>query len=67
MTELKPCPFCGCNASLVRGVRDSYYEICYIRCDCCDAIGEKFSDKFFDIAKEKAINAWNNRVKCGEG
>ena len=60
--ELKACPFCGHNASIVRGCRSSQ-NIFYIRCNICEAIGEKFSSKVPDEAKLQAIEAWNKRYK----
>lgn len=61
MTQLRACPFCGENPQIVRGTRSSLKEMCFIECDSCNAAGEKFEDKVFEFAKEKAISAWNTR------
>ncbi len=51
--ELKPCPFCGGNASM-----RLYYKGLYgVRCDSCDSrVGQVFK------TREDAIAAWNRRA-----
>lgn len=61
MIELKPCPFCGNKAQIIHGARGSLKEIGFIECGSCNAQGEKFEDKVFEFAKEKAVLAWNTR------
>jgi Lar family restriction alleviation protein len=53
--ELKPCPFCGSEASINSGTED-HYVVC--RNDDCAAalIARSFS------SAEEAIAAWNRRV-----
>ena len=58
---LKKCPFCGGNSHIVRGTRNGKKEMCFVECDACNAAGEKFEDKVFKFAEEKAIWAWNIR------
>lgn len=58
MSRLEPCPFCGSSAQIVEGIRGSYF-VNYVKCDKCEAIGEKFGNKFSE--KDKAIEAWNKR------
>ncbi len=61
MNELKPCPFCGGEASLSMGQMGvTRAQAYYIECDNCAASSEMFFDG------NRAIKAWNNRVKCGE-
>lgn len=54
--ELKPCPFCGSEASINSGTED-HYVVC--RNDDCAAalIARSFA------SAEEAIAAWNRRVK----
>lgn len=57
MAELKPCPFCG-GAEI-----ESESEVCFggihyrIFCSYCGSSTDLYSDK------ERAKNAWNERVE----
>jgi Lar family restriction alleviation protein len=57
LNELKPCPFCGERAKVLRnrsagGIgRDGYY----VQCELCHAEGP------FDFGKSGAIEQWNTR------
>ena len=51
--ELKSCPMCGGNAELLQGT--PHEELYRIRCTECELSTNYFS-------KNKAIEAWNNRV-----
>ena len=64
MTELKPCPFCGGEAELSGGCFDGE-STSYVMCKKCASQGEFFfvSPKY--ASAEKAIKAWNRRVKSG--
>lgn len=54
-TKLKPCPFCGSEASINSGTED-YYVSCR-NVDCAAAlVARSFS------SEEEAINAWNRRA-----
>lgn len=66
--ELKPCPFCGGNASVwgAFSVGPGKKLEKYVRCDECGAR----SDMFFvyigsnpDAVVKKAVKAWNRRMK----
>lgn len=68
MEELKKCPFCGGDASIV----NSYSQIrkrifVYVRCDICLAQGKTFTTgKNAEMgennpANKYAVNAWNIR------
>ena len=58
MEVLKDCPFCGGYAELIYGANGR--QVFYVRCNHCEAIGEKFNN---NSPKERAITAWNTRVK----
>lgn len=52
---IKPCPFCGCKASLLSGTED--HEIVCSNTDCAAAlIARSFP------SKAEAIAAWNRRA-----
>lgn len=52
MTELKPCPFCGCEET--RAIKDDLWH--YGQCDDCGAKGSRC------FSREEAIEAWNRRA-----
>ena len=56
MTEqkLKPCPFCGGEASIYVAHDDGYY-VCCDECGCCLPVYNMEQD---------AIREWNRRTKC---
>ena len=62
MRDLKPCPFCGGTASVIR-VRglDGGYKKMFIYCTAC---GIRTAQLFTDYSEAK--NVWNTR-KCFEG
>ena len=68
MSELKPCPFCGGEASMSQGVsielekyNKGQYE--YASCVKCGAKTTKFfTYAYGNSARAMAILAWNRRV-----
>ena len=50
---LKPCPFCGAKANLIRG-ENSFYGRYWIVCNGC------MRTRTF-VSKDDAVNYWNNR------
>ena len=66
--ELKSCPFCGKDASVLS--RDDDWNSCrpsdtywMVGCDTEDCIGEWSSDQYF-VSKEEAVTAWNTRKEA---
>lgn len=66
MTELKPCPFCGSEAVIIRGFslgrymyRLKYYVVCSPAFGCG---GRTFN---FDTEQD-AVEAWNRRADDGK-
>ena len=56
---LKPCPFCGGEAEVFRGITYGFrylYEPRCIKCECALGIYE---------TEEQAIEAWNRRDDSG--
>ena len=51
-TKLKPCPFCGGEATIYKS-KIGFGVMCKYTPFCCTMVGYK--------TKEEAINAWNNR------
>ena len=74
MIELKPCPFCGCNA-IYETRREDYLtgEIPQIFCNGCKVIVEVENDSpyFSDVEtiqylRDKLIKIWNWRQNNGK-
>lgn len=57
MTELRPCPFCGCNDVTVieadKTIQPQYMVVCY---DC------RARSAYYG-SQEKAIASWNRRTR----
>lgn len=61
MNELKPCPFCGREASIRRDLRTGHTAI---QCDYCRAWWTPAEH----LTRNEITEAWNERVKNdGEG
>jgi hypothetical protein len=55
--EIKPCPFCGGEASLITGPKGKYYIVFCIMANCpVEPCTAKYP------TPEEAIQAWNQRV-----
>lgn len=69
MTDLLPCPFCGCTADIVEKdvepQEDPWYggkDISFVQCRSC---GCALFDKYFHdgfVNNEEAAKAWNTRA-----
>ena len=57
MSELKPCPFCGGEATLRYEPSPGVY---YVHCDTC---GSETGNTGLYRKEDKAIDAWNTRNK----
>lgn len=55
MSELKPCPFCGGEAKIVKSPENEYIAICRNK-QCNASVG------FFPNTRKEAIEAWNRRA-----
>jgi len=61
MIDLKPCPFCGCDAQLDHDqVGFNLYS--KVRCVNCHCSTKKFGISTKVSSDELAIEAWNKRV-----
>jgi Lar family restriction alleviation protein len=58
MNELKPCPFCGGKAELIRDIYSTH-----VRCSICKARATPFWGKPYanNETQKMAIEAWNKR------
>lgn len=64
MSNLLPCPFCGCNDNKVgvRKIKEKGYKVMCGKCGASSSyitIKEWHSNKM--IAQSQAIKAWNSR------
>lgn len=55
--ELKPCPFCGNDASVYRTYNGGYFAGCSAASDTCIC-----GAGVIRATKEQAVTAWNRRV-----
>lgn len=68
MEELKKCPFCGGEASIVNSYSVHRKRIfVYVRCDVCNSQGKTYTTSTKkemgenNPANKYAVNAWNLR------
>jgi Lar family restriction alleviation protein len=60
-TELKPCPFCGGKAELVKDrMALSFADSFFIRCDNADCYVKPQTPH--RLSKDDAVNIWNRRA-----
>lgn len=60
-TELKPCPFCGGEAEMLKYPRCERKYVVVCKNNLCNAsIGQ------YSTSKENALRAWNTRKDCAE-
>lgn len=55
--DLKPCPFCGCEAEIKRhtDIASGFYVVCT---NCPTDVGRMWFWK-----RQDAVNAWNRRAR----
>jgi Lar family restriction alleviation protein len=58
-TEMKPCPFCGGEASMNVGRPETYSKDGYMVHHQCSLFGNMHT--YWFTYKKDAINAWNRR------
>lgn len=68
MTELKPCPFCGCSPILILDTRwprvlDHGVDAYHIECQTNRACPIWCADNKYYLSQQEAIEAWNTRVE----
>lgn len=64
MAELKPCPFCGGNASL--GHDHLGLGASYVRCEKCGVESIRFMKSFEVASDDEAVEFWNRRADNAE-
>lgn len=65
---LKPCPFCGSEASMESGIYDlgdEMYVFAHVECLSCRACGSGFTeaDSPVEMVEHLASDAWNRRAE----
>lgn len=62
MSELKPCPFCGGEAEVIKAhqIFERPYVVICKNTKCRASLGE------FSSTREEAIEAWNRRADDGK-
>ena len=66
MTELKPCPFCGGEASLGEKNMGRGVYGAVVRCTNCGCESKAYSARLDWCANEMATEAWNRRAEDGK-
>ena len=66
--ELKPCPFCGGEASMESGryqLDDGMHAFAHVECLSCGACGSGFTEaeSTFEEVELLAADAWNRRAE----
>lgn len=62
MDKLKPCPFCGGEAQLIKNEYGDNTGYAFVICQDCGNRAKKFSKSLDFCAVEEAIEAWNRRA-----
>lgn len=65
---LKPCPFCWGQGHIINNVFDDGEGTMYVECKKCGSEGEsflfhEFDENSYQEAKQRAISAWNKRIR----
>jgi len=64
LIKLKPCPFCGGLAILIKVEKNIFTPngSVYIICNDCNIQTEEYETDELGTALDKAVSAWNKRV-----
>ena len=62
-SNLKPCPFCGGEASMIQKSWDLFITGVRIECDECGASTSWTSGAILRDVRKRAVEAWNKRVE----
>jgi hypothetical protein len=67
MTELKPCPFCGGEAEIVKDKRwprslDHSIDAWHVECTNFDCVIYQVDNNYYRKRKE-AVEMWNRRIE----
>ena len=62
MPKLKPCPFCGGEATTSHGVAGMSGRYCFVSCEKCQSKTRRFF-VWNNEAEQDAIKVWNTRAK----
>ena len=65
MAELKPCPFCGGDASLMHEEKGINKDGSVVMCKACGIKGQWIEKSYRYASDALAIEAWNRRADNG--
>jgi len=59
--DIKPCPFCGGNGTIIHDTYTNNVECSYVMCENCQARGVKIIVSARYCSDEEAVEKWNRR------
>lgn len=60
--KLKPCPFCGGTATLLKGGACTLNPFVYVKCNGCGVTTKEVYIVAEYCANDKAVEVWNRRA-----